>query len=194
MYDLVTDRELIPDGATADDIADIIRAILRRPLVVKSITVSADDRNVEWTAFVPKVEPPYGEIPAPPPQNYNELMSNVGIIDFDVRRAKKVNLKALSLIAGMLFEVSRRKGVATAWLVHDAKAFGAWVMRKSIKKAPTRFLGLRIVEESSLIPADRVILLAGRSVTSDPLDSTVALSLAVDMENANEAQNPRDGS
>jgi hypothetical protein len=183
--ELRTQRQVIPDGATADDVASIVRAILSLPVTVKTITISDDSSEgrgeIVWEAYYPKVEPPDGELPHPPPEDLYEMLSQIKIEDVGRVKSTKLDMKALRIVAGLLMMAGRRRRAGIGWMVGDAARFMVWLGVKT-SNVPTRFLGIPIIERSS-IPKDRLVLLLGLSFTSDPLDADSAISIVMEVKN-----------
>jgi len=183
-HELRTERQQIPDDATADDVAAIVRAILSLPVTVKRIEIvdaGADGHpEIVWEALYPKVEPPDGEIPDPPPTDLYEVLERIPIESMEKVASPKMDMKSMRIVAGLLMMAGRRRKAGVGWLVGDAARFMQWLGAKT-PKPPTRFLGIQIIERQ-VIPKDRLVLLLGRSSLSDPLDSEAAISIAMEVK------------
>lgn len=176
-------RQEIPPGATADDVAGIVRAILSLPVTVKRIEINdgMDDRSqaeIVWEGYFPKAEPPDGELPEPPPADLFEVLSRVPIEEIGKVRAPKLDMRSLRVVSGLLMMAANRRRAGVAWLTGNGQRFMEWLGVET-PEAPTRFLGARIIEHAS-VPADRLVLLLAKSMTSDPLDADVGLSVVLD--------------
>ena len=186
-HELRTERQVIPEGATADDVAGLVRAILSLPLTVKRITITDDGGEeaegrgeVEWEALFPKVEPPDGAIPEPPPRDLYEVLGRIKIEEVGKVNSPKIDMKSMRLVAGLLMMAARRRRAGIGWMVGDASRFMEWLGAKT-PKPPTRFLGIRIIERS-IVPKDRLVLLMGKSSESDVLDADSGISVYMEVK------------
>lgn len=183
-HELRTERQPIPDGATADDVAAVVRAILSLPVTVKKITISdegSDGRGeIVWEALYPKVEPPDGEIPDPPPRDLYEVLGRIPIEEVKRVNSPKMDMKSMRIVSGLLMVAARRRRAGIGWMTGDAQRFMEWLGAKT-PKPPTRFLGIQIIEQST-IPKDRLVLLMGKSSASDPLDADSGVSIHMEVK------------
>lgn len=182
-FELKTMKQKIKSGSSADDIATMVKAILRLPFKVSQITIS-ETGYVEWKAYVPKLEPPDGQIIEPAPEDITDLVAKLKLIEISSSKIG-LNFKALATVAKMLLECSKKKpddGIVSGmtgvgWVIGDIPTFCSWMGIKP-DAPPTKFFGMPLIEDSEL-PSSRIMLLCARSSVSDHLEAEQGIVAAM---------------
>jgi hypothetical protein len=168
-------KQTIPPGSTADDVATMVKAILRIPFRVSDIHVS-ELGFIEWEFHVPKSEPPDGELMEPVPIDITELMSRVKLSELSGTKAT-LSFRSLAIVAQMMLAATKKRldgGVVdgltgAAWVVGSITSFCRWLGIKP-SSPPSKFLGIPLIKDVE-IPSSRLILLCARSSGSDYLEA-----------------------
>ena len=182
-YQLRKMKQTIPPGSTADDVAAMVKAILRIPFRVSDIHVS-ELGSIEWEFRVPKSEPPDGELMEPLPVDVTELMSRVELSELSGTKAA-LSFRSLAIVAQMMLAATKKRldgGVVggltgVAWVVGSVTSFCRWMGIKP-NSPPSKFLGMPLIEDID-IPVSRLILLCARSSTSDYLEAEYGFVVAM---------------
>jgi hypothetical protein len=182
-YQCKTLNQKIPVGSSADDVALMVKSILRLPFRVSDIHIS-EQGSVEYKVYIPNFEPPDGIVLDPLPEDIMELMAQIELEELSGTRAS-LNFKSLAIVAQMLLSASRKRMdngavsgmVGSAWVVGSTPAFCKWIGIKPGKK-PTKFFGLPLIENSEF-PIDRLALLCTRSLVADHLEAECGFVVAM---------------
>jgi len=182
-YEHRTMKQPIPAGSTADDLATMVKAILRLPFRVSDIHIS-EYGFVEWKAYVPKSDPPDGVVMEPLPADITELVSQLDLKELSGSKAA-LNFRSLSVVARMLMAAAKTRpdsgavsGMAgVAWVVGSVDSFCRWMGIKP-STPPSKFFGMTLIEDSE-IPKSRLMLLCARSSTSDYLEAEKGFVVAM---------------
>lgn len=164
----------IKEGASIDEVADMVRLIMSIPKTLERIVIEDDIRADFWAQ---DNEPPFGELPEEEVKNLSELMGKVDTSELDVESVD-INLEALSVIAGAMLEANRVRRAPSAWVAGSTRAFCKWL---GISKSPNRFLGIPLLELSE-IPDYKLVLLCSKTYVADPLKSDKALVISMPVE------------
>lgn len=167
----------IESDATADDIGMKVTMILSLPFAVDSISIAKGEiRAMVWE---PDKEPPYGDIPDPPPDSLRDLLAKLELSDLNTSNLE-LSIDALTSMARMLIQARQESKAATAWVAGDVKAFCEWI---NVKPSPSRILDIPIFE-SNVIPEDKLILLCGKTAHSNPLMSDYGVLITMERQDA----------
>lgn len=174
-YQRRTMKQPIPQGSSADDVAAMVKAILRLPFRVSDINIS-ERGFVEWKAYIPKSEPPDGEVMEPAPVDIPELISRIDLEEISGTKVR-LNFRSLAVVAKMMAAASKKSpgdGVTSgmagvAWVTGSIKEFCRWINVKS-NNPPAKFFGMPLIEDRE-IPSSRLVLLCARSATADYLEA-----------------------
>jgi hypothetical protein len=179
-YQKTTQRQQIPQGATADDIGLAVKAILKVPFHVDEITINGSSREIVYSVYLPKTDPPDGMVLDPLPQSMAELLAKIDIKEIPIIKVPKINMKSLGVVSAMLMNAGREKMTGVGWVLGSVQSFCRWMGIKG-DRPPVRFMGIPIIQVEEL-SVDRLLLLCARSVLSDPLDAEIGFSVAMDLE------------
>lgn len=182
-YDHRTMRQPIPAGSTADDLATMVKAILRLPFRVSDIHIS-EQGFVEWKAYVPKSDPPDGVVMEPLPADITELVSQLDLQELSGTKAA-LNFRSLSVVARMMLAAAKARpdgGAVTgmagvAWVVGSVTTFCRWMGIKP-SAPPAKFFGMPLIEDQE-IPDSRLMMLCARSSSSDYLEAEKGFVVAM---------------
>lgn len=167
----------IKEGASVDDVADMVRMIMSLPMALERIVIENEVRADFW---VQDVEPPFGELPEEQSKSFAELLARIDTDELDTSDVG-LNLDALAVITNSLLEANKHRRAALAWLVGDPVFFCNWL---HVKPTPSRFLELPLVTIDDL-PRDKLILLCGKTYASNPLQADRALVITMGVEGNN---------
>lgn len=178
----------VPSGATQDDIADMLRAILSTRAVVKKvvfeITPGQERQGImSVEMMVPKIGPPDGELLEPDPENLWQLMSRIPLEDVNPKRVKMrvpavMRAVALVMTAAMNFNSPARTPVG--WMINeDPSMFLKWLGVQA-NTMPSIFMNLPLLRVP-FVEKDRLVLLCARSRKMDPLKSERGLVLMMEV-------------
>lgn len=176
-FKIKTKKFSIKQGASVDDVADMVRVILSLPMSLERIVIENDIRADFW---MQDAEPPFGELPEEQSKTYQQVLNKIDAYEVDTSTIE-LSLDALSVITTLLIEANKRRHAALAWLVGDPVYFCNWL---KVTPTPSRFLELPIVRIDSL-PEDKLILLCGKSYACDPMLADEALVVTMGMEGKN---------
>lgn len=179
-YQLKTQSHPIPQGATADDVALAVKAILKVPFYVEEISIKAKNREISYSVHLPKTDPPDGIILDPLPQSLAELLGKLDIREVAAGKVPKINLKSMATVTAMLMGAGREKMTGVGWAVGSLQNFCKWIGVKA-DVPPARFLGIPLMTIEQL-SEDRLLLLCARSVLSDPLEAEIGFAVAMERE------------
>lgn len=155
---------VVEKDATADDIGMKVAMILSLPFAVDSIVVSKGE--IIAMVWEPDREPPYGDIPEPPPDSLRDLLTKIELVALS-SISLDINVDSLSSLARMLIQARQESKAATAWVAGNAKTFCEWL---NVKPSPSRILDIPLFE-SDAVPKDKLVLLCGKTAHSNPLSS-----------------------
>lgn len=189
-YQLRSMKQPIPAGSSADDVALMVKSILRLPFRVAEIQIS-ERGFVEWKAYLPKTDPPDGIIMEPRPVDITELVSRIELSELPGGRTS-LSFRSLAVVARMMLAAAKRRpegGVVSgmagvAWVTGDLREFCHW-MRIKPNSPPSKFFGMPLIEDKEM-PGDRLMLLCARSSTSDYLDAEHGFVVAMSQEKKEE--------
>ena len=181
-YELKTMTQKIPSGSAADDIATIVKSILRLPFNVSDISINPS--GVTWNMYIPKTDPPDGVVVDPTPLDISELLAKIDLTEVPGTKTG-LNLRSLSIVSQMLLAASKKspgEGLVggmkgAAWVVGSRQEFCKWLGVKP-ENPPTKFFNIPLIESEEL-PSDRLILLCARSEQSDHLESEAGVVVAM---------------
>lgn len=176
-FKIKTKKFSIKQGASVDDVADMVRMIMSLPMSLERIVIENDIRADFW---IQDAEPPFGELPEEQSRTYQQVLGNVEAFEVDTSSVE-LNLDALAVITTMLIEANKRRRAALAWLVGDPVFFCEWL---KVTPTPSRFLELPIVKVDSL-SEDKLVLLCGKSYACDPMTADEALIVTMGVEGKN---------
>lgn len=179
----------IRPGATQDDIADMLRAILSTRAVVKKVIFEAtpgQERQGTMTVemLVPKVGPPDGELLEPDPENLWQLMSRIPMEDVNPKRVKMrvpAIMRSVALIMQASLNHKEKARIPVGWMINeDPSMFLKWLGVQSVNAAPSIFMNLPLLRVP-FIEKDRLVLLCARSRKMDPIKSERGLVLTMEI-------------
>ena len=150
-FKIKTKKFSIKQGASVDDVADMVRMIMSLPMSLERIVIEDDVRADFW---MQDVEPPFGELPEEQSRTYQQVLGKVEAVEVDTS-CVELSLDALAVITTLLIEANKRRHAALAWLVGDPVFFCEWL---KVTPTPSRFLELPLVKIESL-PEDNLVLL-----------------------------------
>jgi hypothetical protein len=175
-YEYQQRKQPIAPGASADDVAMVVRAILSMPVSVTKITIEAGDENeqgsISWEFYAPRTAPPDGLVEEKSQTLWQTLL-RVPMEEIDGRDSK-IKLDSLQMVATMLLRAGSKDGhVGVAWVLNEPSDFMRWLGMRRQRPTPLRFLGIPILSSEEL-PRDRLVLLCARGSTVHPLEAEKA--------------------
>lgn len=178
----------IPTGATQDDIADMLRALLSTKAVVRKVVIEVtpgQGRQGKMTVdmLTPKIGPPDGEILEPDPENLWQMMSRIPLTTPDLRKVKMrvpAVMRSVALIMQAALSAESEARIPVGWMINeDPTIFMKWLgLRLSIM--PSVYMNLPLLRVP-FVEKDRLVLLCARSRRMDPVRSERGLVLQMEV-------------
>ncbi len=158
----VTRKFDLPTKATADSIAEMVRALLSQKAVVRKMVFTAEPPGVVVDMLVPDREPPYGEVETDDPTDIWGTFQGVDLEEVREGGAK-FNKEALALLTEMLVRASKKKLAGVALVAGSVVEFMRWVgVEVREDRVPTMFWNMPLIQFSGF-PEDKLVLLCAKS-------------------------------
>lgn len=178
----------IPKGATQDDIADMLRAILSTRAAIKKVVLEVTPGQEQQgkmfvDMMVPKVGPPDGELLEPDPENLWQLMSRISMTDVNLKKVKMrvpAVMRSVALVMQAAQDTSSEARVPVGWMINeDPSLFLKWLGVR-VNTMPSVYMNLPLLRVP-FIEKDRLVLLCAKSRKMDPIRSERGLVLTMEV-------------
>jgi len=182
-YHKVQQTHPIPENATADTVAEMVRALLAVPVRISQIVIRSQSENngrgeIVVDMYVRGALPPDGDPLDSPPESLWATLLGVSLTELRPKDNSALNLDPIRAVASMLHAAALDALAGVVWLVGSMERLGTWLTpKKLVRFSSLMNIPIVVMEE---LPEDVLVLLCARSKTTNPLEATAGFKIVME--------------
>ena len=178
----------IPVGASQDDIADMLRAILSTKAIVRKVvfevtTGQGRQGKMSVDMLTPNIGPPDGDILEPDPENLWQMMNRIPLSTPNLKKVKMrvpAVMRSVALIMQASLSTESEARIPVGWMINEDPTILLKWLGLRLTVMPSVYMNLPLLRVP-FIEKDCLVLLCARSRRMDPILSERGLVLQMEI-------------